>query len=124
MPSTSCERSKIQQVLLNILRNGYQIMQDNEIEQPEFIILTRFEKQRQMVVIEIEDMDEETRKRVFEPFWDAKPKGVGIDLGFSVSYFIITTNHNGDMSVESTAGTGAKFIICLPANGKTTPSVQ
>ncbi len=68
--------------------------------------------------IEIEDngpgMDEETRKRAFEPFFTTKAVGVGTGLGLSVSYFIITENHEGTLAVESAPGDGAKFIIKLP----------
>nr|WP_320191811.1 ATP-binding protein [uncultured Desulfobacter sp.] len=55
-----------------------------------------------------------TRKHVFDPFFTTKPVGVGTGLGLSVSYFIITENHKGEMTVESSMGAGAKFIICLP----------
>ncbi len=46
-----------------------------------------------------------------------KPTGVGTGLGLSVSYFIITENHDGEMAVESSPGCGAKFIIRLPLEG-------
>ena len=59
-------------------------------------------------------MDEATRKRVFEPFFTTKPINEGTGLGLSVSYFIITENHGGEMSVESIPKKGAKFIIKLP----------
>ncbi len=59
-------------------------------------------------------MDETIRKRAFEPFYTTKPMGVGAGLGLSVSYFIITENHGGEMAVESRSGSGAKFIIRLP----------
>ena len=75
-----------------------------------------------MLHMEIEDngpgMDEKTRKRIFEPFFTTKPVGVGTGLGLSVSYFIITENHGGEMSVESTPGSGTKFIILLPLGEK------
>ena len=68
--------------------------------------------------IEIEDngsgMAEAIRKRVFEPFFTTKPEGLGTGLGLSVSYFIITENHGGTMTVESEPGKGTKFIIHLP----------
>ena len=71
-----------------------------------------------MVRLEIADtgpgMNKEIQKRVFEPFYTTKPVGVGTGLGLSVSYFIITENHHGKMSVESQPGLGAKFIIHLP----------
>ncbi len=118
MPQVTCEGSKIQQVILNILKNGAQAMaerQDKE-EAPRFIL--RVIQERGMARVEIADngqgMDETTRKRVFEPFYTTKPVGTGTGLGMSVSYFIITENHGGTMEVESAPGKGAKFIIRLP----------
>ena len=71
-----------------------------------------------MLSIEIEDngpgMDLHTRKKIFEPFFTTKPNGIGTGLGLSVSYFIITENHSGEITVESTPGKGTKFIIVLP----------
>jgi signal transduction histidine kinase len=68
--------------------------------------------------MEIEDngpgMDEATQKRVFEPFFTTKPVGIGTGLGLSVSYFIVTDQHQGEMKVVSSPGSGAKFIINLP----------
>ncbi|MCK5672066.1 MAG: PAS domain-containing protein [Spirochaetales bacterium] len=52
--------------------------------------------------------------KVFEPFFTTKGIGVGTGLGLSVSYFIITENHGGTMTVESPPGRGARFIIRLP----------
>lgn len=71
-----------------------------------------------MACMEIEDngpgMDEEIRKHVFDPFFTTKPVGMGTGLGLSVSYFIITESHKGEMTVESSPDAGAKFIIRLP----------
>jgi len=72
------------------------------------------------VVIEIQDngpgMDGETQKRIFEPFFTTKPVGQGTGLGLSVSYFIVTDNHNGKMSVVSEPGKGSRFVIHLPVS--------
>ena len=118
VPSVSCEAQKIQQVYLNILKNGAQAMQMAATEKPCFTIRTWFEDAQQKVCIEIADngpgADEATRKMMFEPFFTTKPVGIGTGLGLSVSYFIITENHGGTMSVESVVGQGTKFIIRLP----------
>lgn len=117
-PMVPCESSKIQQVLLNIFRNGAYAMQEFGQKEPEFIIRTWFETKKNLVCIEIRDngpgMDEKTRKRIFEPFYTTKPVGLGTGLGLSVSYFIIKENHHGDIRVESSPGRGSAFIICLP----------
>ncbi len=120
LPLVPCEGAKIQQVLLNILRNGAQAMQEAGTAEPRFSIRTAFEKATGMVRVEIEDngpgIDAETSKRIFEPFYTTKSMGMGTGLGLSVSYFIITENHAGELSVESMPGEGAKFIIRLPAS--------
>jgi len=124
-PKVACEASKIQQVFLNLLKNGAEAMAGNKGEAPEgkaapersrFIL--RVAPDADMARVEIQDngpgMDEATRKRVFEPFFTTKDVGVGTGLGLSVSYFIVAENHGGTMAVESTPGNGAKFIIRLP----------
>jgi PAS domain S-box-containing protein len=118
LPPIPCESAKIQQVLLNLLRNGAQAMQETDTKNPTFIIRAKLNTNQDELRLEIDDngpgMDEKTRKRVFEPFYTTKPVGVGTGLGLSVSYFIITENHGGRMRVESEPGSGANFIINLP----------
>ncbi len=113
-----CEGAKIQQVLLNLLRNGAQAMDEVKIEYPHFILRTFHDRKLNMICMEVEDngpgMDEAVRKRIFEPFFTTKPVGIGTGLGLSVSYFIITENHNGTMVVDSQPGCGTKFTISLP----------
>jgi len=62
-------------------------------------------------------LDEEIRRRIFEPFFTTKPVGAGTGLGLSVSYFIITENHGGKMTVQAAEGGGTRFIIRLPQKG-------
>ena len=123
LPMIPCEGAKIQQVLLNILRNGAQAMQDEDTGSsgvPCFVL--RLAREKNMLRIEIEDngpgMDKTTQSRIFEPFFTTKPVGVGTGLGLSVSYFIITQNHGGTMDVISSPGKGSNFIIRLPLDGK------
>ncbi|MBL4638745.1 MAG: hypothetical protein JKY76_05225 [Proteobacteria bacterium] len=118
LPLVSCEEGKIQQVFLNILRNGAEAMQEAGATPATFTIQTTYSAELDMVSVTIEDngpgIDEKTRKRIFEPFFTTKPVGVGTGLGLSVSFFIITENHGGEMTVESALGKGTKFCIRLP----------
>lgn len=104
--------------LVNLLSNGAQAMQAAGTESPQFTIRTVWDAQRQMACIEMADngpgMDDATRRGVFEPFFATKPEGVGTGLGLSVSYFIITENHGGEMAVESHPRAGTTFSIRLP----------
>jgi PAS domain S-box-containing protein len=117
LPEVRCDQTKIEQVLLNLIKNSAQAMASNpRQEDPTITIRLRGEGPR--VRIEVADngpgMKEEVRKRVFEPFFTTKEVGVGTGLGLSVSYFIITKQHRGTMSVVSTPGQGTRFSIRLP----------
>lgn len=112
-----CTETEIEQVILNLLKNAAQALKESDKpEQPRITLRTkRFENCAQ---IEVEDngpgMPDEERKRIFEPFYTTKPVGQGTGLGLSVSYMIITNNHSGTLTVESTPGEGTCFIIRIP----------
>lgn len=118
LPQISCEGSQLQQVFLNILKNGAQAMAGYTPHGNQPRLILRIRRNLGHIDIEIEDngpgMDEATRKRAFEPFYTTKRVGVGTGLGLSVSYFIITENHNGSMTVDSKPGKGSRFTITLP----------
>jgi len=125
MPMVPCEVGKIQQVFLNILKNGAEAMHEKQKDYGETYVpcfILRILHEGSMAIIEIEDngpgMDEEIRNRVFEPFFTTKPVGIGTGLGLSVSYFIITENHGGTMSVDSRKGKGTTLIINLPLKSR------
>lgn len=121
LPPVTCDHSKIQQVLLNLLTNGAQAMENGCVndEHPRFICTIKQDRGR--VAIEIVDngpgMKQAVCKRVFEPFFTTKAVGKGTGLGLSVSYFIITEDHNGEMTVQSSPNQGAKFSFSLPIKG-------
>lgn len=56
---------------------------------------------------------EELSERIFEPFFSyGKSQGAGLGLAISRQ---IALEHGGTIRVESQAGQGATFIVCLPA---------
>ncbi|WP_051445088.1 two-component system sensor histidine kinase NtrB [Desulfocurvus vexinensis] len=118
LPPTPCTRTEVEQVILNLLKNSAQAMALSPVPGRAPAITLRTGVRDQHAFIEVRDngpgMDEATRKRVFEPFFTTKDPGIGTGLGLSVSYFIITNNHGGEFSVESTPGMGTVFTILLP----------
>lgn len=110
--------TEIEQVLLNLLRNAAQAMMEAHppIADPYIRISTH--QCAQSVHIEIADngpgISPQHVKRIFEPFFTTKEAGSGTGLGLSVSYFIVTKGHGGQMHVYSPPEGGTIFTIELP----------
>ncbi|MBI9075727.1 MAG: GAF domain-containing protein [Desulfatibacillum sp.] len=118
IPTVPCEPGKIQQVLLNLIKNASQAMEINQDQGRDSSLWLRVLDEQDAVRIEVEDngpgISEDVRAKIFEPFFTTKARGLGTGLGLSISYFIITQNHKGALEIESPPGKGAKFIIRLP----------
>ncbi|MBA3806638.1 MAG: sensor histidine kinase, partial [Acidobacteria bacterium] len=56
-------------------------------------------------------MDEETRARIYEPFFTTKKRGTG--LGLAIVKQIIE-RHGGTLAVKSAPGQGTRFTVDLP----------
>ncbi len=119
LPLVPCERSKIQQVFFNLIKNGAQAMVTEALpkdRKPCFTI--RILKEREYARVEIRDnghgMATGAAKRIFDPFYTTKEVREGTGLGLSVSYFIIKENHGGSIEVDSSEGKGTCFTIRLP----------
>jgi PAS domain S-box-containing protein len=114
LPALPCSKPQIQQVVMNILGNAAHALAGS----PSPLIVLRTRRDNGFVRIDIEDngpgMDEATRRKIFEPFFTTKPVGEGTGLGLSVSYFIVTNNHQGTLEAASSPGHGTTFTIRLP----------
>ena len=123
VPGTANE---LEQVLLNLLKNAAQAIHLREDDHEPGRIILRTRLNPPWAEIQVEDngigMSENVRKRTFEPFFTTKEIGQGTGLGLSVSYFIITNNHKGQMEVHSTLGQGTCFTLRLPLAGSQIPS--
>jgi signal transduction histidine kinase len=103
-------------VFFNLFKNAAFEMAVSNREEPIISINTRLENNG--IRIEISDngpgMDENAKKRAFDPFYTTKGVGEGTGLGLSVSYFIIVDKHKGKIWIEDSEYGGAKFVIVLP----------
>lgn len=128
LPEVLCSGAEIQQVLLNLLRNAGQALSTELLiesgAKPRVAPCIELETELQrtevgeQVVLFIRDngpgMSPEVCQHIFEPFYTTKATEEGTGLGLSVSYFIITEHHKGNITVESALGKGTCFKIILP----------
>ncbi|MFZ5427568.1 MAG: PAS domain-containing protein [Thermodesulfobacteriota bacterium] len=118
LPEVRCTQTELEQVILNLIKNAAQALAGGASSGAEPRIILRAKDEGSHVRLEVEDngpgMTEAVRKRAFEPFFTTKPPGIGTGLGLSVSYFIVTQNHGGEMYVESQPDRGARFVIRMP----------
>jgi len=108
----------LQQVFMNLLINARDAL-DGCVD-PRIRIsykLVNYGDHGPMARIEIEDngvgMDEQTRARIYDPFFTTKPVGKGTGLGLSTVYGIVQ-QHGGWMNCRSEEGSGTSMIIHLP----------
>ena len=114
------EKVQIQQVLLNLIRNGIEAM--DGYHRKELSVTTTPAKDG-MIEVCVADtgqgLSEEIADRLFQPFVTTKPAGMGV--GLSISKRIIEA-HGGEMWAEANPGGGAVFRFTLEAvSGEVAP---
>ena len=112
------DRAQLEQVVLNLLNNAEQAVRSASEPGGRVRIETRAEGS--CAVIEIEDdgpgIPDESRERIWDPFWTTKAMGAGTGLGLTVVRDIIAS-HGGEIDVTPPAdggARGARFIVRLP----------
>jgi signal transduction histidine kinase/ActR/RegA family two-component response regulator len=118
LPQTMADPYQLQQVILNLVMNAEQAF-PKERRQGRVVLRTRHLRQDtgSRILLEVSDdgpgIPPEIAPRIFDPFFTTKPPGVGTGLGLSIVYGIVR-QHEGDVTFESAAGSGAKFLVDLP----------
>ena len=129
-PEVLCDRTMVEQVLLNLARNGMQAMQGradkpvppaSALQPPEKLLTLRIKQaacnaQGRWVEFSITDGGEgisaKVAGRLFTPFFTTKEEGMG--LGLSLCRTVIE-QHGGFLGYESAWPQGTIFSFTLPA---------
>lgn len=117
IPVIEAVGDEINQVLLNLIVNAAQSIKAKTSRKTGVITICTWYDDH-FIYCSCKDngsgIEPENLKHVFNPFFTTKPVGQGMGMGLSISYDIIVSRHNGDISVESIPGKWAKFTIKLP----------
>ncbi len=114
MPPIPIDASGIEQAVLNLLNNALDAVTPDD----GFVTLrAAYDDENQAVRISVSDngpgIDRDQQAKLFKPFHSTKGlRGTG--LGLAVTRKIVE-EHHGTVSVQSTPGEGASFILSLPA---------
>ncbi|HTI51515.1 MAG TPA: ATP-binding protein, partial [Planctomycetaceae bacterium] len=113
VPTTTGDFIQIQQVLLNLMRNGLDAMAEAPLSFPELVVSSRMTEDNR-IEIAIRDLgrgvSRENLARLFEPFFTTKTEGLG--MGLPISRTIIEA-HGGRLWLTPNDDTGmtARFVL-------------
>lgn len=126
----NCDSTLVEQLILNLcmnakdaMPNGGNLLVKTEKVEIKGALANKNPEGRtgQFVRLIVSDtgigMDEETKRRIFEPFFTSKEPGMGTGLGLAVVYGIVK-QHNGWIEVDSEPGKGTTFKIYFPLEEK------
>jgi len=114
LPPVTGDRVQLQQVVLNLLRNGADAMSGVAGRPRQLVIRTRRDE-GDRVRLDVRDagagFDPQTADRLFESFYTTKDDGMGIGLSVSRS---IVESHQGRLWATPNDGPGATFSFSIP----------
>lgn len=116
IPIIKGNAQRLEQVIINVIQNACHALPDKN---KSLCVSTSYDRQSDNVIIAITDegigMDNETIRRVFDPFYTTKRSTGGTGLGLSVSERIIK-DHQGLLEIISEVNSGTTVKILLPVN--------
>jgi len=121
LPMIECYAGQLNQVWLNLLTNSIHAVKERwgEREGGCIRIETRVSGDESAVEVIVSDngsgMTEQTKHKLFEPFYTTKDVGEGTGLGLSIVHNTIQ-RHHGTIDLQSDLGGGTTFTITLPVN--------
>jgi PAS domain S-box-containing protein len=114
LPPVIGDRVQLQQVILNLLRNGADAMRDVDDRPRELLFRTEVEEPDR-VRLSVQDagigLEPQSLHRLFQTFYTTKEEGMGI--GLAVSHSIIE-NHRGRLWATPNDGPGVTFSFSIP----------
>lgn len=114
LPNVVVDRIMIEQVLLNLVKNGIEAMNDVPFDRRRLLVQARQVDNRMIEVAVIDNghgLNEEDMDRIFAPFYTTKPEGMGIGLAICRS---IIEFHQGRLWAEPRHEGGTAFRFTVP----------
>src|SRR5690606_16769115 len=117
LPEVLADPILIEQVLLNLIKNGMDAMDDAEIREVVVNVTARQDQVEVSVADRGHGLGEQGQARLFEPFFSTKAEGMG--MGLNICRTIIESHH-GRLWAAPNPGGGTIFCFTLPWVAATT----
>jgi signal transduction histidine kinase len=118
LPSVSCLRGQITQVMVNLLVNAADAISEIWPQREDGKIDIKTWHNDQHVFFSVQDtgagIKKENLEKIFLPFFTTKGVGKGTGQGLAISHTIIVENHRGTIDIASGPGQGTTFVVRLP----------
>ena len=103
------DKNLIEQVVINLFKNAMQSFED-QVDKKIELNANVNEKSRPVIAVKDNGtgIDPEALEKIFIPFFTTKKSGSGIGLSLSRQ---IMRQHQGTLTVKSTAGKGTEFFM-------------
>ncbi|MGB3071768.1 MAG: ATP-binding protein [Ottowia sp.] len=119
LPEIRCDRSLLEQVVLNLARNGMQAMAGEATERRRLVLAARYRPAatpgRGWIEFSVADwgagISEEVARQLFTPFFTTKAEGMG--LGLSMCRTVVE-QHGGALDYEPNQPRGTVFRFTVP----------
>jgi len=124
LPPVFADRIMIEQVVLNLVKNGIEAMQQAHAIERELCISARRDESG-MVEVAVADrghgIGEEEAEKLFAPFYTTKKEGMGMGLNICRS---IVEFHDGRLWAQPNPGGGSVFRFTLPIRIETVQAAR
>jgi two-component system, LuxR family, sensor kinase FixL len=118
LPQIQADPVQMQQVILNLVRNGIDAMLDMPHDRREIILSTQLNSDGDVEFTVCDHgpgLNEAAKRELFNPFFTTKPTGTGLGLPITQS---IVRSHGGKLWHRPNPMGGACFCFSLPATVK------
>jgi len=116
LPTVIADRVQLQQVLMNLMRNGVEAMKNTSGGE---LVVRSEQEDGGALLISVSDtglgMAPQQAERIFDAFFTTKPEGTGMGLTISRS---IIESHSGRIWVDPNSERGTTFRFTLPSENE------
>ena len=109
------DAEQLRRVLINLVANALDALDEAGTHEPVLQVMSGDNLAGDEVWVRVQDngpgIDDDTRAKIWSPFYTTKESGTGLGLALSRK---IVDAHGGDMELNSRPGEGTEFVLTFP----------